>query len=58
MKMRNPLKPSPNHHWIKSQGWEATIGLIILVLGCMLLWDAFDNRGRKMPWPAGGLAPW
>lgn len=56
--MKNPLKPGKNHHWIKSQGWEGAIGVIFLVLGCMLLWDAFDNRGRKMPWPASGLAPW
>lgn len=45
-------------HVIKSQGWEALVGLIVVVIGCYLLWDSFDNRGRKMPWPVSGLAPW
>lgn len=56
--MKNPLKPKGGKHWIQSKNWEMTIGLVLVVIGCMLLWDAFDNRGRKMPWPAGGLAPW
>ena len=54
--MRNPLKPKG--HWIKSQGTEILVGLVILVIGCMLVWDGTDNRGRKLPWPASGLAPW
>jgi hypothetical protein len=54
--MRNPLKPKG--HWMKSQGWEMALGLLVVVIGCTLLWDATDNRGRKMPWPASGLAPW
>jgi hypothetical protein len=56
--MKNPLKPSPNHHWIRSQGWEMLVGFVVVIIGCVLLWDAFDNRGRKMPWPLGGMAPW
>jgi hypothetical protein len=54
--MKNVLKPKG--HWIKSQGWEAVIGILVVIAGCVLLWDAFDNRGRKLPWPASGLAPW
>jgi hypothetical protein len=56
--MRNILKPKGSTHWVKSQGTEIVIGLILVVIGCMLLWDASDNRGRKMPWPVSGLAPW
>jgi hypothetical protein len=56
--VKNILKPKPNQHWINSKGWESVIGLVLVIIGCVLLWDAFDNRGRKMPWPAGGLAPW
>jgi hypothetical protein len=55
---KNPLKPKPGDHWIKSQHAEIFLGFILVIVGCVLLWDGFDNRGRKMPWPLGGLAPW
>jgi hypothetical protein len=58
MLVKNPLKPKPGDHWIQSRGWEVTVGLALAIIGLTLLWDAFDNRGRKLPWPAGGLAPW
>jgi hypothetical protein len=48
----------PKGHLIKSRFWESVIGILLVVLGCYLLWDAWDNRGSKMPWPASGLAPW
>lgn len=56
--MKNPLKPVAGHHWIKSQGIEATVGILLMVIAGVLIWDAFDNRGRKLPWPASGMAPW
>jgi hypothetical protein len=51
------IKPK-NGHWVQSQGWEAVVGFVLVFIGCALLWDAFDNRGRKLPWPVSGLAPW
>lgn len=48
----------PNGHLIKSRKAEITIGLLLFVVGMLLLWDAFDGRGKSMPWPASGLMPW
>jgi hypothetical protein len=45
-------------HLIESRPKEILLGLALFIIGCALLYDAFDNRGKKMPWPAGGLAPW
>lgn len=45
-------------HFIQSRGTEATIGFILAIVGMILIWDAFDSRGKKLPWPLGGLAPW
>jgi putative Mn2+ efflux pump MntP len=45
-------------HFMKNRKGEIILGLVLVVVGCLLLWDAFDNRGKKMPWPGGGLAPW
>ena len=57
MALKNPLRPK-GHHWINNRAAEILVGLILVVIGSTLLWDAFDNRGRKLPWPASGLAPW
>lgn len=43
---------------IRSRGIEVMVGFALFLAGCIVLWDAFDNRGKKMPWPLGGLAPW
>jgi hypothetical protein len=56
MSLKTAVKPKG--HYINSRRTEIAVGLLLFVVGCFLLWDAFDNRGRKMPWPAGGLAPW
>jgi hypothetical protein len=45
-------------HFIQNRMTEICIGLVLVIAGCFLLKDAFDNRGKKMPWPASGLAPW
>lgn len=37
---------------------EIVIGFAVVILGCVILYDAFDARGHKMPWPLSGLAPW
>lgn len=43
---------------MRNRAWEMAIGFAFVVIGCILLWDAFDNRGKKMPWPISGLQPW
>jgi hypothetical protein len=50
--------PKPHGHFIEDRKIEIIIGIIVAVIGCYLLWDAFDSRGKKMPWPMSGLAPW
>jgi hypothetical protein len=45
-------------HIIQNRKYEIIIGILAFLLGCFLLYDAFDKRGKKMPWPAGGMAPW
>jgi len=44
--------------YIKDRKVEMTIGFILVVIAGLLLWDAFDNRGKKLPWPLSGLAFW
>lgn len=48
----------PQGHLVKNRRTEIIVGLIALLLGVVLLWDAFDGRGKKMPWPASGMMPW
>jgi hypothetical protein len=48
----------PSGHIIKDRGMEIFLGLILFLAGALLLYDAFDARGKKMPWPAGAIAPW
>jgi hypothetical protein len=48
----------PKNHLMKNRRNEIILGFVVFLIGCVLLYDAFDARGKKMPWPAGGLAPW
>lgn len=45
-------------HFIKNRGAEIWIGILLFLVGALLLYDAFDARGRKLPWPASAIAPW
>lgn len=45
-------------HFIESRGKEVAIGMVLALVGLVLLWDAFDGRGKNLPWPASKLAPW
>lgn len=44
-------------HPIQNRQTEVAVGLVLFVFGAYLLWDAFDGRGKKMPWPAGVVMP-
>jgi hypothetical protein len=37
---------------------EAIAGLVLFGLGAVLLHDAYDARGRKLPWPLRPLSFW
>lgn len=45
-------------HFIADRTTELVLGFIFIAIGGFLLWDAFDNRGKKLPWPLSGLAFW
>lgn len=49
---------SPNGPILKNRLTEIVLGSVLALIGLCLLWDAFDGRGKKLPWPASGLAPW
>jgi hypothetical protein len=44
--------------YFMNRKYEIIIGIVAVVIGCFLLWDAYDNRGKRMIWPFSGLAPW
>ena len=45
-------------HFIADRRTEMIIGFVVVIVGGFLLWDAFDNRGKKLPFPLSGLAFW
>jgi len=51
-------KLSPNGPLIRNSKAEGVLGFLLLILACVLIWDAFDNRGKKLPWPVSGMLPW
>jgi hypothetical protein len=48
----------PNGHFIKDRKTEILVGVLLFIVGSLLLYDAFDARGKKVPWPGGAIAPW
>jgi hypothetical protein len=52
------MQLKPKGHYIQNRKLEIGLGLLMFLLGCFLIYDAFDARGKRMPWPASGLAPW
>jgi len=34
------------------------LGWALLLLGALMLYDAYDGRGKQGPWPASTLFPW
>jgi hypothetical protein len=54
--VKNRIKP--HGHFIQNRKKEIVIGVVLFLVGALLLYDAFDARGKKMPWPAGAVTPW
>jgi hypothetical protein len=48
----------PNGHFIQNRALEILIGVVLFMAGALLVWDAYDGRGKKLPWPGGAIAPW
>lgn len=46
------------HHIIQNRKYEIALGILLFVCGAILIFDAYDARGKKVPWPASVLAPW
>lgn len=55
--VKRALKPNGGH-FIKDRKAEILIGVILFLVGALLLFDAFDARGKKVPWPGGAIMPW
>jgi hypothetical protein len=51
-------KIKPRGHFVRNRKAEIAIGIVLFLVGALLLWDAFDGRGKKLPWPTGAIAPW
>lgn len=45
-------------HIIANRHAEIVIGLVLFAFGAMLLYDAFDGRGKKLIWPFSAILPW
>jgi hypothetical protein len=48
----------PKNHFMRDRKKEMVIGFVLFLVGCLLLYDAFDARGKRMPMPAGIVTPW
>lgn len=54
--VKRAIKPSG--HFINNRPVEIGLGIILFLIGALLVFDAFDGRGKKLPWPLGAIAPW
>lgn len=56
----NVLRAAKAHdyHFMENRPLEIGLGFLIVFIGCLLLYDAFDSRGKKMIWPLSKLTPW
>jgi hypothetical protein len=48
----------PRGHLIESRGVEILVGVVLFIVGAVVLWDAFDGRGKSLPWPVSAVLPW
>lgn len=48
----------PRGHLIENRMIELAVGVIMFTLASYLLWDAFDGRGKSVPWPISAATPW
>ena len=48
----------PRGHFINDRRTELLFGFLMFAFGALLLFDAFNGRGKDLPWPANKLVPW
>jgi hypothetical protein len=48
----------PKGHFIQNRAFEILLGVVLFMAGALLVYDAYDGRGKKLPWPGGAIAPW
>lgn len=48
----------PRGHFINDRKTEIFVGFLLFFVGALLIYDAFDSRGKPMPWPASLVTPW
>lgn len=54
-----PLEtPKPLKKHYMPRGWEMFLGFAFALIGIWLLWEAYDNRGGKAPWPLSAFLPY
>jgi hypothetical protein len=46
------------HHIIEDRKVEIIIAIGLFIFASLLMFDAFDARGKKLPWPASAIMPW
>lgn len=51
------IKPRGGH-FMQNRRAEIALGVFLFLVGALLVYDAFDARGKKLPWPIGAVAPW
>lgn len=45
-------------HFIEDRKKEIVIGLLLFIVAGLLMYDAFEKRGRPVPWPVSKFVPW
>lgn len=45
-------------HILENRGLEIALAISLIVIGSYLVWDAFDNRGKELPWFARWFSFW
>lgn len=43
--------------WIRDQRRAIGLGLILFAVAVLVLYDAYDRRGSRPPWPLRALLP-
>lgn len=46
------------NHVIENRTTEIVVAIAFVVLGSFLVWDAFDNRNKQLPWFARWFSFW
>jgi hypothetical protein len=45
-------------HFIQDRRKEIFVGILLFFIGALLMYDAYEARGKPIPWPANKFTPW